>query len=310
MPAQNRKNEPVPAKAAPPEADGIGFEKEPAPTAEAVTSIPLSALLPFPDHPYSVRDDEAMQETVESVKQFGVIVPIIVRPLGEGKYEIVSGHRRKYAAELAGLESLPAIVRDIDRDAATIMMVDSNLQRPDIPPSEKAKAYKMKLESLKHQGKVTSRQVVGKLESADVVGQMSGESGRQIQRMIRLTELSPPLQQMVDDRKIAMTPAVELSYLKPDEQALLLETMESEQATPSLSQAQRMKKLSQSGMLNEDTMLHVMSEQKKPEREEVILSSDTLRRYFPKSYTPLQMEKVILRLLESWQRKRQQEQSR
>lgn len=316
MPNTTVKSTAIPAKTAPSETDSMGFEKEPAPTTEAVTSLPLSSLFPFPDHPFTVRDDEAMQETVESVRKFGVIMPIIVRPREDGGYEIVSGHRRKYAAELAGIDSIPAIVRDIDRDTATIMMVDSNLQRPDIPPSEKAKAYKMKLEAIKHQGERTDRtcdQVGHKLlgtKSIQIIADDAGESKTQIQRMIRLTELSPPLQQMVDDKKIAMTPAVELSYLKPDEQALLLETMESEQATPSLSQAQRMKKLSQSGMLNEDTMLHVMSEQKKPEREEVVLSSDTLRKYFPRSYTPLQMEKVILRLLDSWQRKRQQEQSR
>jgi ParB family chromosome partitioning protein len=253
-----------------------------------------------------------MQETVESVKAYGVLVPILVRPGPDG-YEIISGHRRKRAAELAGLDTLPAIVRDLDDDEATIVMVDSNLQRENILPSERAKAYKMKLEAIKHQGQradLTSCQVGTRSRSDKQVAEDVGESARTIQRYIRLTELSPPLQQMVDEKKIAITPAVELSYLKPQEQALLLETMDSEQATPSLSQAQRLKQLSQIGMLNEDNVLTILSEQKKPEGYDVTLSGKTLQKYFPQSYTPRQMEAVILRLLDAWQHKRHHEQSR
>ena len=266
-------------------------------------SIPLSELHPFPDHPFAVRDDDAMRETVESVKNYGVLVPAIVRPRKEGGYEIVAGHRRKRACELAGIGELLAIVRDLDKYEATIIMVDSNIQRENILPSERAKAYKMKMEAIKHQGKKperTSCQLGTKSRSDEKLAQDTGESARTVQRYIRLTELSEPLQQMVDDKKIAMTPAVELSYLKPKEQALLLETIESEQATPSLSQAQRMKKLSQIGQLNEDNMLHIMSEQKKPEREDITISGETLRKYFPRSYTPRKMEETILRLLDAW----------
>jgi ParB family chromosome partitioning protein len=287
-------------------------EITPGSAVQPLLAVPLADLHPFPDHPFSVRDDEAMQETVESVKAYGVLVPILVRPGPDG-YEIISGHRRKRAAELAGLDTLPAIVRDLDDDEATIVMVDSNLQRENILPSERAKAYKMKLEAIKHQGQradLTSCQVGTRSRSDKQVAEDVGESARTIQRYIRLTELSPPLQQMVDEKKIAITPAVELSYLKPQEQALLLETMDSEQATPSLSQAQRLKQLSQIGMLNEDNVLTILSEQKKPEGYDVTLSGKTLQKYFPQSYTPRQMEAVILRLLDAWQHKRHHEQSR
>ena len=283
---------------------------------EKVMDMPLSELHPFPDHPFQVRDDDSMKETVESIKEYGVLVPAIVRPRADGGYELISGHRRKHACELAGLPTMPVIVRDLDDDAATIIMVDSNIQRENILPSERAKAYKMKLEAIKRQGArtdLTSRQVVGKLESlesAELVGKEAGESGRQVQRYIRLNELSPELQQMVDDKKIAMTPAVELSYLKPEEQTLLLDTIESEQATPSLSQAQRLKKFSAEGHLNEDSMLAIMSEEKKPEKNDLTIAGDKVRKYFPKSYTPQQMEQVIIRLLEGWQKKRQREQER
>ena len=281
-----------------------------------LTRIPLSELHDFPDHPFGVRDDDAMKETVESVKNYGVLVPAIVRPREEGGYEIISGHRRKRACELAGIDTLFSLVRKLDDDEATIIMVDSNLQRENILPSERAKAYKMKLEAIKRQGQrndLTCTQVGHKFpakRSVQKIAEDAGESRTQVQRYIRLTELSPPLQQMVDDKKIAMTPAVELSYLKPHEQALLLETIESEQATPSLSQAQRMKKLSQMGALNEDIMLNIMSEQKKPEHDDITLKSDTIRKYFPRSYTPRQIEDTIIRLLEAWQRNRKKQQER
>lgn len=281
-------------------------------TLEKVRGIALSELHPFPDHPFAVRDDDSMKETVESVKEYGVLVPAIARPREDGGYELVSGHRRKYACELAGLETMPVIVRDMDRDTATIIMVDSNIQREEILPSEKAKALKMKLEAIKRQGErrdLTSMQVAQKL-SVEQVGEEAGMSKDQVRRFVRLTELSPPLQKMVDEKKIAMTPAVEISYLKPEEQALLVETIDSEQATPSLSQAQRMKKLSQSGELNEDTMLTIMSEEKKPPKEDITLSGEKLRKYFPRSYTPRQMEDTIFKLLEGWQRKRQRDQQR
>ena len=280
----------------------------------SIVNIPLSQLHDFPNHPFKVRDDEKMQETVESVKAYGVLVPAIVRQRPDGEYEIVAGHRRKRASELAGLNELPAIVRDLDDDAATIIMVDSNLQRENILPSERAQAYKMKLEAIKRQGArtdLTSRQVGGKLNTTASVGEAAGDSERQVQRYIRLTELQPELQEMVDSGKMAMTPAVELSYLKPKEQELLLETIESEQATPSLSQAQRIKKLSQSGDLNEDSILSIMAEQKKPELgSNITLSGDKLKKYFPKSYTPAQIENTIFKLLDSWLRKRQREESR
>jgi len=255
-----------------------------------------------------------MRETVESIKEYGVLVPAIVRPREEGGYEIVSGHRRKHACELAGLDTMPVIVRDIDHDTAIIYMCDSNLQRENILPSERAAAYKMKLEAIKRRAgrpsKENPRQLVGNLESADIIGKETGESGRQVQRYIRLTELEPELQQMVDEKKIAMTPAVEISYLKPTEQRLLLDTIESEQVTPSLSQAQRMKKLSQSGELTDDTMLGIMMEQKKPEKTDLTIPADVLQKYFPRSYTPQRMQETIIKLLESWQRKRQQNRER
>ena len=283
----------------------------------SIVNIPLSQLHDFPNHPFKVRDDEKMQETVESGKAYGVLVPAIVRQRPDGEYEIVAGHRRKRASELAGLNELPAIVRDLDDDAATIIMVDSNLQRENILPSERAQAYKMKLEAIKRQGErrdLTCSQVGNKLagqKSLEKIAEDAGESKSQVHRYIRLTELQPELQEMVDSGKMAMTPAVELSYLKPEEQSLLLETIESEQATPSLSQAQRIKKLSQSGDLNEDSILGIMSEQKKPElSSNITLSGDKLKKYFPKSYTPAQIENTIFKLLDSWLCKRQRDQSR
>ena len=280
---------------------------------EKVMNMPLSELHPFPDHPFQVRDDDSMKETVESIKEYGVLVPAIVRPRAEGGYELISGHRRKHACELAGIPTMPVIVRDLDDDAATIIMVDSNIQRENILPSERAKAYKMKLDAIKHQGQrtdLTSPQLAAKFRSDDKVAEGTNISGDTVRRYIRLNELSPQLQQMVDDKKIAMTPAVELSYLKPEEQTLLLDTIESEQATPSLSQAQRLIKFSQEDHLNEDSMLAIMSEEKKPEKNDLTIKADKLQKYFPKSYTPQQMEQVIIRLLDGWQKKRQRDQER
>ena len=281
---------------------------------ENIKEVELSKLLPFPDHPFRVLEDESMREMAESIREYGVLMPLVVRPVEEGQYEIISGHRRKYACEMIGMETVPVIVRELDRDASIIMMVDSNLQRENILPSERAAAYKMKLEAIKRRAgrpskeqQENSRQVVGDLESADIIGKETGESGRQVQRYIRLTELSPELQQMVDEKKIAMTPAVEISYLKPEEQKLLVETIESEQATPSLSQAKRMKQMSREGTLTDDTMLSVMSEQKKPEKNEIVLPYDTLAKFFPKNYTPHQMERMIYKLLENWQKKKQRQ---
>ena len=283
---------------------------------EYITNIPVEKLKPFPNHPFQVRDDDSMRETVESIKTYGVLQPAIVRPTKDGDYEILSGHRRKRACELAGRKTIPTIVRELDDDAAIIFMVDSNLQRENILPSERAAAYKMKMEALKRQGvrtDLTSGQVVPKLKESrtrDIIAESSEESGRQIQRYIRLTELQPELQQMVDDKKIAFTPAVEISYLKPDEQRMLLDTISSEQATPSLSQAQRLKKLSQAGELTDDSMLSIMSEQKKPERNDLTIPADVLEKFFPRSFTPMKMQEVIIKLLESWQRKRQQSRER
>ncbi len=271
---------------------------------DAVIQLPVKSLRDFSRHPYKVRDDEAMRDMAESVKQYGVLSPAIARPLPEGGYELVSGHRRKRACELAGLETMPVIVRELDDDAAAILVVDSNLQREGLLPSERAFAYKLKLEALRHQGQrtdLTSRQVVGKLEAADIIGEGTGESGRQVQRYIRLTELIPPLMDMVDERKIAFNPAYELSFLKHDEQRLLLDAMDSEQATPSLSQAQRLKQFSQRGELTAEVMRAIMSEEKK-EAERVTLKGDTLRKYFPASYTPKRMEETIIKLLEQWQK--------
>lgn len=284
------------------------------PQEEVVVRLPLTDLHPFPDHPFQVRDDEEMRETIQSVKEYGVIVPAIVRPREEGGYEIVAGHRRKYACEQAGLDTMPVLIRNLDRDAATIIMVDSNLQRENILPSERAKAYKMKLEAIKRQGArndLTSDQVGQKSKwSIEQVAEQAGESKSQVQRYIRLNELAPELLQMVDEKKIAFNPAYELSFLKPEEQQMLVTTMDYEQATPSLSQAQRMKKFSQAGRLNEDSMLAIMSEEKKPEKFSLTLDGDRIRKYFPKSYTPLQMENTIIKLLEAWQRKRQRSQER
>ena len=280
---------------------------------EKVQMLPLAELHPFQNHPFKVKDDEAMANTVDSVRQYGVLVPAIARPLESGGYELVSGHRRHRASELAGLTEMPVIVRDLDDDAATIIMVDSNLQRETLLPSERAFAYKMKLEALKHQGlrsDLTSVQVGQKLNARDVVAKESGNSAIQVQRFIRLTALIPDLLNLVDEKKVAFNPAVELSYLKTEEQVLLLDAMESEQTTPSLSQAQRLKKFSQEGKLSVDVMRAIMSEEKKPEMDKVIFTSAKLRQYFPKSYTPQQMENTILRLLEQWQRKRQHEAER
>lgn len=275
--------------------------------------IPLDQLKPFKNHPFKVRDDQRMLDTVDSIREYGVLVPAIARPDPEGGYELISGHRRKRGCEMAGLQTMPVIIRNLDDDAAVLVMVDSNIQREELLPSERAFAYKMKLEALKHQGArsdLTSRQVVGKLEMADVVGQNAGESGRQVQRYIRLTELISELLDMVDERKLAFNPAVEVSYLKRDEQRMLLEAMDAEQTTPSLSQAQRLKKFSQEGRLTEEAMSAIMGEEKKSDMDKVTLRSDTLRRYFPKSYTPKQMEQTIIKLLDVWQKQRQKNQER
>lgn len=279
---------------------------------ETIKDIPLEELHPFPDHPFGVRDDEAMKQTVESIREYGVLVPAVARPREAGGYELIAGHRRRHACEKVGLQTMPVIVREIDRDAATIIMVDSNIQRENILPSERAKAYKMKLDAIKRQGArhdLTSTQVAQKL-SVEKIAEEAGTSKDQVRRYIRLTELQPELQQMVDDGKIGMTPAVELSYLKPDEQRLLIETIDSEQATPSLSQAQRMKRLSQEGKLNDDSILGIMMEQKKPENWNLSLPMDKIKKYFPRSYTPQRMEETIIKLLESWMKKRQRDQQR
>ena len=280
---------------------------------EKIQEIPLSELHPFKNHPYKVKDDEAMFETADSIRQYGVLVPAIARPDPEGGYELVAGHRRHRASELAEKETMPVIIRNLDDDAAIIIMVDSNLQRESLLPSERAFAYKMKLEAVKHQGArtdLTSVQLEQKLSARDRVAKEAGEkSGIQVMRYIRLTELIPELLNMVDEKKIAFNPAYELSFLKPEEQKQLIDVMEDEQATPSLSQAQRMKKLSQAGKLNEDVMLGIMSEEKK-DVDRVVLTSETLQKYFPKSYTPLRMQQTIIKLLEQWQRRRQQEHNR
>ena len=280
---------------------------------EKVVEIPLSELHPFKDHPFKVKDDEAMMDTAESIRQYGVLVPAIARPDPNGGYELIAGHRRHHASEIAGKDTMPVIVRDLDDDAATIIMVDSNLPREELLPSERAFAYKMKLDAIKHQGfrsDLTSAQVGPKLTAAEKIAENSPDSKSQIKRFIRLTELIPPLLDMVDEKKIALSPAYELSFLKPQEQAWLVETMDYEQATPSLSQAQRMKRFSQEGKLTEDMVLAVMSEVKKEELDKVTFSSETLRKYFPKSYTPQRMQETIIKLLEQWQRKRQQQQER
>ena len=276
---------------------------------EKVQEIPLGELHPFRNHPFKVKDDAAMQDTVDSVREYGVLVPAIARPDPDGGYELIAGHRRHHASELAGKETMPVIIRDLDDDAATIIMVDSNLQREELLPSERAFAYKMKLEAMKRQAGRPSRENVSQVgtqkRSDQIMAEQVGESRNQIQRFIRLTELIPTLLDMVDERKIAFNPAVELSYLKKEEQTLLLEAMDSEQATPSLSQAQRLKKFSQQKMLSLDVMRAVMSEEKKTDLDRVTLKNETLRKYFPKSYTPKQMEDTIIKLLEGWYKKRQ-----
>ena len=281
---------------------------------EKVQHIPLLELHPLPDHPFCVRDDDdTMKETLDSVRSQGILTPAIVRPREEGGYEIVAGHRRKRACELLGLETMPVIVRDLDRDSAIIMMVDSNIQRENISLMEKANALKMKMEAIRRQGlrtDITSPNNSAKFRSDDEIGAEMGMSGDTVRNIISLTQLAPELQQMVDDKKIAVTPAYQIAALKPEEQALLVETIASEQVTPSVSQAQRMKKLSQSGQLNEDTMLDIMTEEKKPEVDKIVLTSDTLRKYFPRSYTPRQMQDTIIKLLEQWLKKRQRNQER
>ena len=279
---------------------------------EKVREIPLAELHPFKNHPFKVLDDESMQRTVESIARFGVLSPAIARPSPDGGYELVAGHRRHHACELVGMETMPVIVRELDDDAATILMVDSNLQRETILPSERAFAYKMKLEAIKHQGMrsdLTSTQVAQKL-SVQQVGDEAGVSKDTVRRFIRLTELIPELLDMVDQKQIAFNPAVELSFLKPEEQKQLLEAMDYAQATPSLSQAQRLKKYSQEGKCTFEVMCTVMDEEKKTDIDRVIIKQDVLRKYFPKSYTPKQMEDTIIRLLEQWQRKKQREQER
>ena len=284
---------------------------------EKVQEIPLGELHPFRNHPFKVKDDAAMQDTVDSVREYGVLVPAIARPDPDGGYELIAGHRRHHASELAGKETMPVIVRDLDDDAATIIMVDSNLQREELLPSERAFAYKMKLDAMKRQAgrpMKENRDQVGHnfsgKRTVELIAENAPDSRNQIQRYIRLTELIPELLDMVDERKIAFNPAVELSYLKKEEQTLLLEAMDSEQATPSLSQAQRLKKFSLQKMLSLDVMRAVMSEEKKTDLDRVTLKNETLRKYFPKSYTPKQMEDTIIKLLEGWYKKRQLSQER
>lgn len=283
---------------------------------EQVQQIPLSEIRPFKNHPFKVADDELMQQTIDSIMQVGVLNPAIIRPAPEGGYEMVAGHRRLHAADLAGLKTIPAIVRNLDDDEAVILMVDSNLQRETISPIERAQAYKMKLEALKHQGKrvdlegkSTSTQIAQKL-SVEKVAAEAGTSRDQVRRYIRLTELLPEVQKKVDSKEIAFSPAVELSYLTHDEQKQFLDAMDYSQNTPSLSQAQRLKKLSREGKCTKEAMRSIMSEEKKEEQERITLSSDTLRKYFPRSYTPLQMQQTIIKLLEQWQKKQQRRNER
>ena len=281
---------------------------------EKVMEIPLSELHPFKDHPFKVKDDDAMMETADSIRQYGVLVPAIARPDPDGGYELVAGHRRHRASELAGKETMPVIVRDLDDDQATIIMVDSNLQRESLLPSERAFAYKMKLEAMKRQAGRPSKENVSQVgtekRSDQLLAEQVGQSRNQIQRYIRLTELIPELLDMVDEKKIAFNPAYELSFLKEEEQTQLLDAMDSEQATPSLSQAQRLKKFSQEGRLSIDVMRAIMGEEKKSDLDKVTFTSDTLRKYFPKSYTPQRMQETIIKLLEQWQRRRQQQHDR
>ena len=283
---------------------------------EQVQQIPIGELFPFKNHPFKVLDDESMQRTVESVEQYGVLSPLIARPRPEGGYEIISGHRRQHAAQLAGLDTLPVIVRNMDDDAAVLLMVDSNLQRENILPSERAFAYKMKLEALKNQGArsdLTCGQIGHKLNGAkarDIVADESGDNARNVQRFIRLTNLVPELLDMVDEKKIAFNPAVELSYLDTNQQRDFLEAMNDTQNAPSLSQAQRLKKLAQEGHFSYDAAFAVMGEEKKDELDKVVIKNDTLRKYFPRSYTPKQMEDTIIKLLDQWQRKQQRQNER
>ena len=272
-------------------------------TGEQVVSIPVKLIHEFRNHPFKVLEDEDMRKTVDSIREYGVLVPVIIRPDGNGEYEMISGHRRRYASILAGKEEIPAIVREMDDDTATILMVDSNLQREHILPSERAKAYKMKMEALKHQGNrtdITSCQDGTKLRSDEVLGQQTGESARTVQRFIRLNNLVPELLNMVDDKKIAFNPAVELSYMKPEEQKQFYETMELTQTTPSLSQAQRLKKASQNGMCTHDFIESIMEEEKKNPLSRVVIDSKKLQKYFPQKTTPREMEMQILMLLEQW----------
>ena len=280
---------------------------------EQVQQIPIGELFPFKNHPFKVLDDETMQRTVESVEQYGVLSPLIARPRPEGGYEIISGHRRQHAAQLAGLDALPVIVRQMDDDAAVLLMVDSNLQRENILPSERAFAYKMKLEALKNQGArsdLTSTQLVSKLRSNEQLGAENNQSRETVRRFIRLTNLIPELLDMVDEKKIAFNPAVELSYLDESQQRDFLEAMNDTQNAPSLSQAQRLKKLAQEGHFSYDVAFAVMGEEKKDELDKVVIKNDTLRKYFPRSYTPKQMEDTIIKLLDQWQRKQQRQNER
>ena len=282
---------------------------------EQVQQIPIDALHPFTNHPFKVLDDEAMTRTVESIAQYGVLAPLIARPRPDGDgYEIISGHRRQYAAKLAGLDTLPVIVRQMSDDAAVILMVDSNLQREHILPSERAFAYKMKLDAMRRTSgkpsKENPRQLVGNFETADVVGKESGESGRQVQRFIRLTNLVPELLDMVDEKKIAFNPAVELSYLDESQQRDFLEAMEDTQNAPSLSQAQQLKKMAQQGEFSYEKAFDVMGQEKKSEKDTVTIKNETLRKYFPRSYTPKQMEEKIIQLLDAWQKKQQRRNER
>ena len=282
---------------------------------ERVQEIPLDQLKPFKNHPFKVRDDQRMLDTVDSIREYGVLVPAIARPDPEGGYELISGHRRKRGCEMAGLQTMPVIIRNLDDDAAVLVMVDSNIQREELLPSERAFAYKMKLDAIERVKGRSKKvgQVVPDFQgkrSTEVVAEGTGESYKQVQRFIRLTELISELLEMVDERKLAFNPAVEVSYLKRDEQRMLLEAMDAEQTTPSLSQAQRLKKFSQEGRLTEEAMSAIMSEEKKSDMDKVTLRSDTLRRYFPKSYTPKQMEQTIIKLLDVWQKQRQKNQER
>ena len=280
---------------------------------ERVQNISISELVPFKDHPFKVVDDEAMLRTTESIAQYGVLTPLIARPLEGGGYEIISGHRRAHAAEMAGLTEVPVLVRQMDDDAATVLMVDSNLQRENILPSERAYAYKMKLEAIKHQGErtdLTSTQVGRKLEAADIVGQETGDSRNQVRRYIRLTNLIPELLEMVDQKQISFNPAVELSYLAPEEQEIFMQAMDEVQASPSLSQAQRLKKLAQEGDFTMDAAREIMNEVKKGDLERVTFRNEQLRKYFPRSYTTQQMQDTIIKLLDQWQKKKARDQER